>query len=193
MILRYLKKTMDKGTIISPTKNKLDLQMYVDADYASLYGVEKFEDPISVRSRTGYIIILGGWPLIWKSKLQDTCATSTTHAEYIALSTSLKTMLPLQWLIKEVVEHSPTLNFEGSELHSTVHEDNQSAYYLATNQKLSSRTKAYAVRYHWFWEMYNNKEFTIVKCPTDKQRADYLTKSLSKQLFESNRKGVQGW
>ena len=69
--------------------------MYVDADYASLYGVEKFEDPISVRSRTGYIIILGGWPLIWKSKLQDTCATSTTHAEYIALSTSLKTMLPL--------------------------------------------------------------------------------------------------
>ena len=53
MILRYLKKTMDKGTIISPTKNKLDLQMYVDADYASLYGVEKFEDPISVRSRTG--------------------------------------------------------------------------------------------------------------------------------------------
>ena len=41
--------------------------------------------------------------------------------------------------------------------------------------------------------MFNNKEFTIVKCPTDKQRADYLTKSLSKQLFESNRKGVQGW
>ena len=41
MILR-LKKTTDKGTVISPTKNKLDPQMYVDADYASLYGVEKF-------------------------------------------------------------------------------------------------------------------------------------------------------
>jgi hypothetical protein len=193
MILRYLKKTMNQGTIIRPTKNKLDLQLYVDSDYAGLYGIEKFENPDSVKSRMGYIIILGGWPLIWKTRLSSVISTSTCMAEYDALSTALKTLLPTQWMIKEVVEHSPKLTFEGSELRSTVHEDNQSAYYLATNQRISSRTKAFAVKWHWFWEQYRNGQFRIVKCDTKDQRADYLTKSLSKHLFESNRKGVQGW
>ena len=32
-ILRYLKKTCDKGMIIKPTLNKLHLDLYVDADF----------------------------------------------------------------------------------------------------------------------------------------------------------------
>ena len=71
-LLRYLKGTADKGMIIRPTKGDLRLDMYVDADYAGLHGYEDSRDPNSVRSRTGYITILGGWPIIWKSQLQ-TC------------------------------------------------------------------------------------------------------------------------
>ena len=81
-----------------------------------------------------------------------------------------------------------------TKVHGTVFEDNQGAYLLATNHKITNRTKYFLVKWHWFWEIYNEgKEFTIVKCPTDKQRADYLTKQLPLDLFVNNRKCVQGW
>ena len=41
--------------------------------------------------------------------------------------------------------------------------------------------------------MYNQKMFSIVKCPTDKMKADYLTKGMPRDGFESNRLAVQGW
>ena len=69
---------------------------------------------------------------------------------------------------------------EGTRLHATVFEDNQSAYYLATNQRITSRTKYLLAKFHWFWDAYNRKEFEIVKCPTNKMTADYLTKAQPK-------------
>ena len=72
-------------------------------------------------------------------------------------------------------------------------EDNQSTYYLATNQRITSRTKCLLAKWHWFWDAYNQKAFTIVKCPTDKMKADYLTKSQPRTVFEANRLSTQGW
>ena len=48
-------------------------------------------------------------------------------------------------------------------------------------------------KWHWFWDEYNKGEFTIVKCPTDAQLSDYLTKAQPRAVFENNRKAVQGW
>ena len=78
-------------------------------------------------------------------------------------------------------------------LHTTVFEDNQSTYFLATNQRVTNRTKYLLAKWHWFWDLYQQGEFTIVKCPSELQNADFLTKSLSKSLFESNRERVLGW
>ena len=77
--------------------------------------------------------------------------------------------------------------------HATVFEDNQSAYFLATNQRITSRTKYLLAKWHWFWDAYNRKEFTIIKCPTNKMTANYLTKSQPKVVFKANRKMVQNW
>ena len=78
-------------------------------------------------------------------------------------------------------------------VHATVFKDNQSAYFLATNQQITSQTKYLLAKWHWFWDCYNHGEFSIVKCPTDQQLSDYLTKSQPKAIFEQNRKAVQGW
>ena len=78
-ILRYLKGTCDKGMILRPT-NQLNLEAFVDADFAGLHGQEPDHLPESARSRTGYVITLGGCPVIWKSQLQSEIALSTTHA-----------------------------------------------------------------------------------------------------------------
>ena len=57
-------------------------------------------------------------------------------------------------------------------VHATVFEDNQSAYFLATNQKITSRTKCFLTKWHWFWDCHNKKKFSVAKCPTDKMLAD---------------------
>ena len=72
------------------------------------------------------------------------------------------------------------------------YEDNQSAYFLATNQQVTFWTRYLQTQYHWFWE-HVGTAFQLLKCPTDQMSADYLTKPLSKELFERNRERVQGW
>ena len=150
MILRYLKGSHDKGLIVKPTKNELNLDMYVDADFCGLFGQEDPRDITGARSRTGYIITLGGWPIVWKSQLQGHVSQSTLEAEYSALSSSLKTFLPLKRLIQEIIDNTDCERMKNVTLHSRVFEDNQSTYYLATNQRITSRTKYFLVKWHWF-------------------------------------------
>jgi hypothetical protein len=189
-ILRYLKGTLDRGTTVTPTDH-LHLDMHVDADFAGLFGSEDDRDPNSVRSRTGYVMTLSSWPIIWKSQLQTHLSQSTLEAEYSALSFALKTYIPLRWLIEEAIKsigHSP---LENTTIQATVFEDNMGAYFLATNQRITNRTKYFLTKWHWFWE--HSKQFTIVKCATDLMNADFLTKSLSRDTFQANRKRVLGW
>ena len=81
-IARYLKGTKDKGLRFHPsdsTQPRLDA--YCDADFAGLWGSEAADDPTCVKSRTGYVIMYEGCPVIWKSKLQSLIALSTMEAE----------------------------------------------------------------------------------------------------------------
>ena len=192
-ILRYLKKTCNEGIIVKPSNKQLNLDLYVDADFCGLFGREDPRDPTSVRSRTGYIALLCGWPIIWKSSLQTHLSQSTLEAEYSALSSSLRVFLPLKRLIEEMIRKTRCKMLENARVHATVFEDNQSTYFLATNQRITSRTKYLLAKWHWFWDCYNKSEFSIVKCPTDQQHSDYLTKAQPKAVFKQNRKAVQGW
>ena len=193
VILRYLSKTRDEGIIVKPKDNKFNLTMHVDADYCGLFGQEDPRNPDSVRSRTGYVICLSGWPIVWKSQLQSHLSQSTLEAEYTALSSALRVFLPLRKLGEEIIEKTKCRKFDDVQIHATVFEDNQSTYFLAKNQRITSRTKYLLAKWHWFWDSYNKGEFTIVKCPTDEQNADYLTKGQPRAVFERNRKAVQGW
>ena len=144
----------------------------------------------------GHVMTLGGWPIVWKSSLLTRICTSTLEAECTALSTSLKTFLPLRWLIDETVEMTKADKLHQVNVHATVFEDNQSTYYLATNQRITNRTRYMLNSYHWFWSHVNDEEtggFNIVKCPSSEMKADYLTKPLPRAAFEHNRELVQGW
>jgi len=64
----------DKGIIIWKTQDIPMLDCWVDADFAGLYSLEDPKDPTSVYSRTGFVITLGGNPVVWQSKLQTEIA-----------------------------------------------------------------------------------------------------------------------
>jgi hypothetical protein len=193
-IVRYLVATKLFGTVIRPTLSALlTLDLFVDADFVSLYKREPDWLVDSVRSRTGFIIMLCGCPLIWKSFLQTEISLSTLEAEYSALSNALKTLLPLKRIIEEALRTMKLPKNVGTTVLARAFEDNQGAYFLAKNQRITNRTKYFLLKFHWFWAHFNAKEFKIYKINTKEQKADFLTKGLSVDAFEANRRAVQGW
>jgi hypothetical protein len=77
--MRYIKGTEDKGIYFKPdgTEKK---DCYVDSDFAGLFSVEDKQQPISTKSRTGYVILYSGVPILWVSKMQTQIALSTMEA-----------------------------------------------------------------------------------------------------------------
>jgi hypothetical protein len=126
-IARYLHSTRDKGMVLKP-RGDLKLELYVDADFAGLYKREPDCEASSARSRTGYIIMLGGCPLVWKSQLQTEISLSTLEAEYSALSYSLKALLPLKRLLKGVATVLKLDQKLQATILAEVFEDNKGAY-----------------------------------------------------------------
>ena len=204
MIVRYLSGTKDKGVIYKRPKT-FSLECYVDADYAGLYNREPPENPISVKSRTGFIISVAGCYVMCKSQLQSTIALSTSEAEYGALSQGMRTIIPFRETLVELINEVKAVDNKGNypfgtndvlkKFPTVIYEDNSTALSLAKKQKVTSRTKHWCVKFHFFWSYVNHKEknTTCVKVATDKQKADYLTKGLTKDKFENCRKLNQGW
>ncbi len=192
-ICRYLAGTKHRGLEFRPTKH-LELDCYCDADFAGLWRHEDEQDPACVKSRTGYLITLGNCPVTWVSKLQTEIALSTLEAEYIALSQSIRDLLPMRRLLQEIGETLKLEFVKPAMVHSTVFEDNNGALGLATTPKITPRTKHIAVKYHWFKShIGETKGIVIKRIESENQRADIFTKGLSPELFERVRKFVIGW
>lgn len=86
--------------------NSLHMDCYVDADFAGLWGSEYDQDSICVKFRTGYIIMYQKCPIHWVSRLQTQIALSTMEAEYLALSQSMRDLIPLREILKELQTYS---------------------------------------------------------------------------------------
>ena len=190
-IVRYLKGTRDKGLILQPDASK-GVQCFVDADFASGYTPETSEDPISVYSRTGYVIFYFNCPILWVSKLQTEISLSTVEAEYIALSQAMRDIIPFQSQMKAMNE------IFGDEtippvIFCKLFEDNNGALELANTPRYRPRTKHIAIKYHHFREHVRNGSIKISAIDTKEQIADQFTKGLSTSSFEYLRKLLMGW
>ena len=190
---RYLKATREKGLILKPN-NDLNLELFADSDFAGLWNVENPDDPISVRSRTGYIITLCGLPVSWKSKLQTEISTSTMMAEYIALSTGMRELIPLIDIFNEICV---SLNIERGEDSKVVRvfEDNEGALKLASKElpQMTPQSKHFAIKYHWFREKLHEYNIQILPIDTSMQKADIFTKGLGRNDFQTKRCLLMGW
>ena len=95
------------------------------------------------------------------SKLQTAIAISTLHSEYVALSHSVRALLPLKIIIKEVIDnleiHSENSKFVSS---STIYDDNNGAIVVATSPRMTPTSEHISVKYHWFRQQVG-KEFVI--------------------------------
>ena len=191
---QYLRGTATEGLTMTPNSS-LGLDCFVDADFAGLWGSDDPQDPITAKSRTGYVLCLSQCPILWISKLQTDIALSTMEAEYNALSMAMKDLLPLKRLI-ETVSEAVGLSLQGViNMRTTVWEDNTGALTLANLEpgRMTPRSKHYGVKYHWFRSHLKPNNIEVLKIDTDDQQADIFTKGLRTQKFVANRKQLLGW
>lgn len=193
---QYLKGTMEQGLILMPrATSELDIECFVDADFAGLWPHEDRHDPVCVKSRTGFVICISNCPVIWTSKLQVEISMSTMEAEYVALSMAMKDLLPLMRTVKEVAQGVGISQEQITSIKTTVWEDNVGALTLANLEpgRMTPRSKFYAIKYHWFRSKLKPNKIKVSKIDTSKQKADIFTKPMRTDPFKSIRKILCGW
>ena len=162
------------------------------------YGQEPGDNPNAAHSRYGYIITFAGVPLCWKSQLIQEICYSTVQAKYVGMCNAMKALVPLCGLVDDILIYFKQ-SLSSSTIHCIVYEDNQGAYLLITNQRVSSRTKHFCIKHHWFWSHVHHPGrrpdgwVVVLECSTELMNVDYLTKCPARVIFQANRKHVQGW
>lgn len=170
-IMRYVKGTMEYGLIYSKGEGNYLLTGYSDSDLAS-----NVED----RKSTGRMAFYLNENLItWVSQKQKCVALSTCEAEFMAATAAACQGIWLYKLLQQItdIKTGPVLLFV----------DNKSAIDLAKNPVFHGRSKHIDIQYHFIRECVERGEVMIKHVNTNEQRADVLTKALSRVKFEGMR------
>lgn len=114
--------------------------------------------------------MIGGAPVIFKSKYQRSVALSSAEAEYMALRLCTQEVLWVRAMHKDLGHEQV-----GATL---VWEDNQGAIGLANNAGYNARTKHADIRHHFIRENVARDIIVVIYVSTDDQLADMLTKGL---------------
>jgi hypothetical protein len=184
---------MDKGMILKPDPTR-SLEVFADADFCGLYDPETaLYDPVTSKSRAGYIIKYMGCPIVWSSMLQTEMALSTCEAEYISCSEALRAAIPLMRLLKEANSRGIPVASSKAKIVCNLFCDNQGACELIRLPKIRPRTKHINTKLHHFREYVANSSVTVQYVPTTEQEADIATKPLAFPLYAKFRASIIGW
>ena len=148
-------------------KIKWSFRALCDSDFAG--------DKDNRLSVLGFGIYLFGCLVSWKSRAMRTHALSSTEAEYIAMSELCCEIL----FVRQILEF---LGFE-IEYPIIVHCDNVGAIFLASNAKVSNRTKHIDLKTHFVREYIDKGVVKIVFIRSAENDSDIWTKNVGEGIF----------
>ena len=158
-ILRYLQGTVNYG-LYYPLGVKSSVVGYSDSDWAG--------DISDRKSTSGYIFLVNGTAVSWRSQKQKSVALSTAEAEYMALSSAAQEAIWMMRLIEEL---------EGCLINCmTIMEDNQACISITQNPQHHGRAKHIAIRFHFVRDLVAKGVLKLQYCQSENMIADYLTK-----------------
>ena len=129
------------------------------------------------KSTEAYIWFFAGAPVSWSSHRQDIVATSSTMAEYCAMSTAVKEGIALAKLAADLTL-SPPWNKDDPETNPLLlHCDSDNAIRIVTNGKLSTKVLWINTRYHLVRDLVKKNLVALINIPSKKNAADILTKA----------------
>ena len=173
-IMRYLRSTTNLGLLFT-SQTMGECVGYSDADWGG--------DLDDRKSTFGYVFLISGGAVSWRSKKQTCVALSTAEAEYIALASATQEALWMRRLSAELIGRPPA----GA---TTIFEDNQSAISMTKNPQFHGRSKHISIKYHFVRDQVTDGTIKVEYCPTTEMIADMLTKGLSKEQFTKLRRMV---
>ncbi|KAG7370614.1 reverse transcriptase RNA-dependent DNA polymerase [Nitzschia inconspicua] len=186
---RYLLGTRGKGISTTPEVSR-GLECYVDSDFCVNWDPNIAEhEPMTLKSRYGYILKLHGMPVYWASKLYTIITLSTAESEYIALSHAARYLRGTVYLLQEINDMYRQLQ------PCRLFEDNTAAYEMAKVPKMRPRTRHINVAYHHFRGDVANGRLIPCKCATQDMEADIFTnsKATNKETPITLRQRIMGW
>ncbi|KAE8210107.1 hypothetical protein CF319_g9440 [Tilletia indica] len=169
--LRYVRKTSDLKLTYKPTSDVV-LQGYADADHGG--------DREDRKSTTGWVFLLFGCAVSWKSQLQKTVAWSTTEAEYIALAEAGREALWIRNFLGELGLEQKTA--------TPLYCDNDAATSIANNPAAFGKSKHFELKYHFTRHQVRQGRLTVSRVGTDDNLADIFTKMLPRGKLEEARR-----
>ena len=175
-LVRYLKGLPGQGILLSASSD-LSLSAYSDSDWAAC--------PLTRKSLTGYIVMMGNSLVSWKTKKQPTVSRSSAEAEYRAMA---MTCSELKWMIGVMDSLGIKQRFP-----IPFHCDSKAAIHIATNPVFHERTKHVEVDCHFVRDYITAGIIAAHHVGTMEQLADLLTKSLGRQQLHYllDKMGVQ--
>ncbi|GJS28363.1 retrotransposon protein, putative, ty1-copia subclass [Tanacetum coccineum] len=155
---------------------ELRVECYCDAGFET--------DRDDTKSQTGYVFVLNGGAVDWKSSKQSTTAMSATESEYIAAS---EAAMEAVWIRKFIsgLGIVPTIN-EPLNMYC----DNSAAVHYANEPGVQKGARHYQRRYHYVRECVELGEIRILKVHTDNNLADPFTKALSNRKLTQHARGM---
>jgi len=166
-LLYYVRRTLDYG--IKYSGDKLSPEAWSDSDFGG--------DLDTRRSPTGCMFRMANGPVSWNFTLQQTLASSSMEAEYMA---SYDVVTEVAWSVGVCKEMGVDLIQNGP---INVFMDNKSAIALANNPVFHKRSKHIDVKYHWLREKIAEGVIQLVYVRTDEQLTDIFTKGLAYPRF----------
>jgi hypothetical protein len=136
------------------------------------------------RSTTGVLIKVGNSIIAWRAKKQATVALSSTEAEYMAATETLKEMI---W-IKSMLTELTLQNIDKNNITGEIFCDNKSTIESIKNSTDNDRSKHIDIRHHFIRDEIQKSWLKIKWIDTDHQCADILTKGLGPQKFKNTLK-----
>ena len=179
-LLRYLQGTIDLGLFYERGAAS-KLIGYADAGYLS--------DPHRAKSQSGYVYTYGGTAISWKSVKQSLTATSSNHAELLAMHEASKECV---WL-RDVIYHIQTsTGIQAEELEpTTIFEDNAACIaQLRGGYIKGDKTKHISPKFFATHELQEKKVVDIRQIRSCDNLGDLFTKSLPTCTFRKLVNGI---
>ncbi|KAL0405228.1 UNVERIFIED_CONTAM: Retrovirus-related Pol polyprotein from transposon TNT 1-94 [Sesamum latifolium] len=137
-------------------------------------------DKVDYRSQSGYVFILNGGAISWKSSKQNIVAVSTTEAEYIAAAKAAKEAVWIKNFIFELgVVPSVATPIE-------LYCDNNGAIAQVKEPTPNQKSKHVERKFHLIRDIFDRKDIKVCKIVTDDNVADPLTKPMSQKKHEKH-------
>ena len=173
-VFRYLCGTRDMGLFYQKdTKSKL--VGYADAEYLS--------DPHKARSQSGYVFTYGGTAISWRSTKQTLTATSSNHAELIALYDAGRECVWLRSMIQHIQEECGLESIKGSP--TVLYEDNAACIaQIKEGYIKGDRTKHISPKFFSTHDLQKDGLIDVCQIRSSDNLADLFTKSLPRKVFE---------